>query len=399
MKLIIYNDSFVFIVAADKIIRLAHHFVDSSNLCIYSCSNAQNSDVIGIDISRCGKYLLACFSSKWISCWNIDSAELLGSKLCRKRVTSMIHSLYPQNSAQSMLVFSDKFGEIFAVDTPNMKHDPVLCGSHTTSTITSMIFRDNYLITCDRDEKIRVQTFPDMVNIVSYCLGHTSVVTSIEVLDSKYLVSISWDYRLIVWNYLEGVKLAEFKFIQDSSSDVANDKANTSHEVIEDDMEEGNDEDEEEKEKDYNENSAGNYPLKIIYLDGLISSSQTNAHYVAVTFKGGLQILFYRIEIPLDSSPTIEINASIQLSEVPCDITFNSKDKSLVALSGNGLKIWKCEVIDNKLTFSDVLVKYIEDLNKYYHDNSKYANINRDNFSCIFIFRYSTNTSLHCFIC
>jgi tRNA (guanine-N(7)-)-methyltransferase subunit TRM82 len=33
-----------------------------------------------------------------------------------------------------------------------------------------------YLITSDRDEKIRVTSYPDTYNIQAFCLGHTKYV-------------------------------------------------------------------------------------------------------------------------------------------------------------------------------------------------------------------------------
>lgn len=36
-----------------------------------------------------------------------------------------------------------------------------------------------HVLTCDRDEKIRVSNFPNAYNIHGYCLGHTEFVSSL----------------------------------------------------------------------------------------------------------------------------------------------------------------------------------------------------------------------------
>ena len=64
-----------------------------------------------------------------------------------------------------------------------------------------------YIITCDRDEKIRVSKFPNAYNIACYCLGHTDFVTNLQVVHNfseNILLSASGDGSLRVWKYLEG---------------------------------------------------------------------------------------------------------------------------------------------------------------------------------------------------
>ena len=67
-----------------------------------------------------------------------------------------------------------------------------------------------FVITCDRDEKIRVSKFPNAYNIHCYCLGHTDFVTSLQVvphITENLLLSASGDGTLRVWKYLEGVEV------------------------------------------------------------------------------------------------------------------------------------------------------------------------------------------------
>src|SRR5690606_28966124 len=75
-------------------------------------------------------------------------------------------------------------------------------------------------VSSDRDEKVRVSRFPDLETIVSYCLGHSSVVSSVaflSVANQPLLVSASWDHRLCLWNPQNGHQFA-FKAYPDSRS-------------------------------------------------------------------------------------------------------------------------------------------------------------------------------------
>lgn len=68
-----------------------------------------------------------------------------------------------------------------------------------------------YLITCDRDEKIRVTNYPATHLIETYCLGHTEYVSAISFLptNSNHLVSVSGDKMLKLWNFIDGTEVCE----------------------------------------------------------------------------------------------------------------------------------------------------------------------------------------------
>ena len=59
-----------------------------------------------------------------------------------------------------------------------------------------------FIITCDRDEKIRISHYPNAYNIHNFCLGHTDFVTSIALYEDNCLISGSGDGTLRLWNYL-----------------------------------------------------------------------------------------------------------------------------------------------------------------------------------------------------
>ena len=62
-----------------------------------------------------------------------------------------------------------------------------------------------FIITCDRDEKLRVSHFPNSYNIHNFCLGHTDFVTCLDMFnhDDNLMVSGSGDGTLKVWDFLK----------------------------------------------------------------------------------------------------------------------------------------------------------------------------------------------------
>lgn len=74
-----------------------------------------------------------------------------------------------------------------------------------------MYFTSRYVISSDRDEKVRVTNYPQTEVVESYCLGHTEFVTSIDELKTEtnenVLVSVSGDQTVRLWNYVDGKEL------------------------------------------------------------------------------------------------------------------------------------------------------------------------------------------------
>lgn len=67
------------------------------------------------------------------------------------------------------------------------------------------IYNFRYIITSDRDEKIRTTNYPATQEIEAYCMGHKEFVSSVAVFEhNSILLSVSGDKELRMWNYLSG---------------------------------------------------------------------------------------------------------------------------------------------------------------------------------------------------
>ena len=62
-----------------------------------------------------------------------------------------------------------------------------------------------YIISADRDEKIRITNYPDTFDIERYCFGHKHLLRRIFVCNERRFVSIDQENQVCVWN-LEALK-------------------------------------------------------------------------------------------------------------------------------------------------------------------------------------------------
>ncbi|KAF9412820.1 tRNA (guanine-N(7)-)-methyltransferase non-catalytic subunit trm82 [Podila epigama] len=135
------------------------------------------------------------------------------------------------NNDGSMVVTADKFGDVYNMirDIPDVPQpvkvaennedgdedegeQPIL--GHVSMATDLVLTKDNkYIITSDRDEHIRVSQYPKGHNIETYCLGHTSFVTTVRMLpgnSQKYLISGAGDATVRVWEFLKGQEIQAF---------------------------------------------------------------------------------------------------------------------------------------------------------------------------------------------
>lgn len=74
------------------------------------------------------------------------------------------------------------------------------------SQVTDLVLTDDYLITSDVDEHIRVSNFPNAYDIHTYCLGHASFISRLCIINDL-LVSGGGDSYICLWDYKSGTKL------------------------------------------------------------------------------------------------------------------------------------------------------------------------------------------------
>jgi len=132
------------------------------------------------------------------------------------------------------LTYLDKQGDIFAIristDHQHISKMKKIMGH--TSFISDFITRvqNQQIISCDRDEKIRVSKFPDAFIIQGFKLGHTeSVISMVLIEQNGYLLSTSVFGSVILWDFNKPVSGTTTEFLtkwnfKEFLADIANEE-------------------------------------------------------------------------------------------------------------------------------------------------------------------------------
>jgi WD40 repeat protein len=124
------------------------------------------------------------------------------------------------------LFFPDKSGDVFKFDifgndvtTTSAAAGKCILGHLSMLLDIKLSNCGKFIITSDRDEKIRISHFPNAYNIHNFCLGHTDFVTAIEILPhfGSKLISSSSDGTLRLWDYLAGKEIGKNLCAQDAN--------------------------------------------------------------------------------------------------------------------------------------------------------------------------------------
>jgi tRNA (guanine-N(7)-)-methyltransferase subunit TRM82 len=155
-----------------------------------------------------GDQLVSGGDDKQVKLWQISSSNfkcLASSPKNPKKITSLT---FAKLDDQDVILFADKFGEVWSVPVNNLQTEkPTLLLGHV-SIITDLAVppSNEYVLSADRDEKIRVSHLPKAYDIQSFCLGHTEFVSKIIIPENypELVVSGSGDQTLRLWNYVTG---------------------------------------------------------------------------------------------------------------------------------------------------------------------------------------------------
>ncbi|RWS09457.1 tRNA (guanine-N(7)-)-methyltransferase non-catalytic subunit wdr4-like protein [Dinothrombium tinctorium] len=159
-------------------------------------------------ICDASKQLIVYLKNKQTTSWEIYRIY----EIIRKSVKVIF------TSDESAILLTDRSGDVYSYD---MSREDFCKGTllmgHLSMILDMNLTHDGkFLITSDRDEKIRVSCFPNAYNIHGYCLGSKDFVSSFCFINEFTIISGSGDSTLRTWNYIDGKQLC----VHDCSEDV-----------------------------------------------------------------------------------------------------------------------------------------------------------------------------------
>lgn len=172
--------------------------------------------ILAIDTSDDGQWIVAATSVKAIHCYALNSQwQLVSTAFAQRRPSALALATHPDGP--SVAVAFACGGDLYVLPIPNLNScAPVFCLGHTSSVITHIAFprvscrsaHPRVVITCDRNEKIRVSAWPQTSVINAFCLGHTAFVSRAAFIgDSCQLVSCGGDGMLRLWDTNTGFEI------------------------------------------------------------------------------------------------------------------------------------------------------------------------------------------------
>ncbi|KAL1919406.1 uncharacterized protein VTP21DRAFT_2099 [Calcarisporiella thermophila] len=173
--------------------------------------DSHNEEIRALAFNTQGNLLATSGEDKILKLWDVRELKCKNSRTVAKRPMAVCF-----DNSDTFVVVADKFGDVYNHKLEATEGEGELLLGHVSMIINMILSFDNkYVITCDRDEHIRVSLYPRGYNIKSYCLGHTKVVISLVQLPwaPELIVSGGGDNTIRVWKYLVGQQAQELNIL------------------------------------------------------------------------------------------------------------------------------------------------------------------------------------------
>lgn len=172
-----------------------------------------NNELLAITTSAEEKCLFVYQLTDTLAIQENDDQNVISSQLISKRDLSRSSNVIRFAPDSKQLLVADKTGDCYIFDSATDAPGKWVLGHF--SMVLDILFTSDlkYIITCDRDEKIRITNYPSTYLIECYCLGHKEYVGAVEFLPTApedTLISVSGDKTMKLWHYQSGDEISEF---------------------------------------------------------------------------------------------------------------------------------------------------------------------------------------------
>lgn len=197
-----------------------------------------NSSIIAAEFDLSEEFFAACTDCKRLMIWTVEGDwKLYSTRSLPRRPTALAFT-----KCGNFVVIGDKAGDVhrFPVSLNSELSESEIVNSSLLLGHVSMLLDvklcagDRFIVTCDRDEKIRVSCYPNAYSVHNYCLGHTEYVTRLcYFADDDLLASASGDGTVKLWNYQCGEILddVDCSMLIDYSNTVSSDSHHRSTDI------------------------------------------------------------------------------------------------------------------------------------------------------------------------
>ncbi|KAM9850975.1 tRNA (guanine-N(7)-)-methyltransferase non-catalytic subunit wdr4 [Aulostomus maculatus] len=173
--------------------------------------------VLAFAVSPSGKLLALTDDSKRLLLFQCQpSWRCISTRGVVRRCTSLVFS-----RAEDEVLVADKSGDVYSFSVEQLEKEGELKMGHLSMVLAvTTCPNDKYIITADRDEKIRVSHLRAPYDIQSFCLGHQQFVSALLVPSGhpRWLLSGSGDGTMKLWEYLSGRQLQSWDLHQPEAS-------------------------------------------------------------------------------------------------------------------------------------------------------------------------------------
>nr|XP_011446427.2 tRNA (guanine-N(7)-)-methyltransferase non-catalytic subunit wdr4 isoform X1 [Crassostrea gigas]XP_034337748.1 tRNA (guanine-N(7)-)-methyltransferase non-catalytic subunit wdr4 isoform X1 [Crassostrea gigas]XP_034337756.1 tRNA (guanine-N(7)-)-methyltransferase non-catalytic subunit wdr4 isoform X2 [Crassostrea gigas]XP_034337760.1 tRNA (guanine-N(7)-)-methyltransferase non-catalytic subunit wdr4 isoform X3 [Crassostrea gigas] len=154
--------------------------------------------ILACKFSPSWRYFAACDDAKRLYLFQCGERwELVSNRAISRRCTVLTFT----KDEQDVLV-ADKWGDVFRFSVTDPQKEGLLLLGHLSMLLDILTTKgDKYVVTTDRDNKIRISEYPNSYNIHTYCLHHTEYVSSVVYNeDPEILLSGSGDGTIVIWD-------------------------------------------------------------------------------------------------------------------------------------------------------------------------------------------------------